>query len=175
LIERGKDYPVQTYTVYERRVAPEDLEERATDLVFVKEGFSFWALIAPALWFLFHGLWRGLFLYLVLSIGLAVALKLLGAPDKVTGWGELILNLIFAFEARDIYRASLERRDYVLKGVVSGRNLEECERRFLLEWIPEAQRERERMVAMASTGGTAAEAGRSQSVPVIGMFPAHGG
>lgn len=167
---------MQTYTVYERRVAPEDLEERASELVFVKEGFAFWALIAPALWFLFNGLWRGLLLYLALSVGLVVALTLLGASEQMVVGATLMLRLIFAFEARDIQRASLERRDYTLKGVVSGRNLEECERRFLMEWIPDAKRERERMAAMATTGGAApGETMRSQSVPVIGMFPAHGG
>ncbi|NJM35844.1 MAG: DUF2628 domain-containing protein, partial [Rhodomicrobium sp.] len=122
---------MQTYTVFERRVAPESIEERAAGLVFVKEGFAVWALFAPALWFLFNGLWRGLLLYLALSIGLVFALSSLGASDDVVAWGGLVLNLIFAFEARDIYRASLERRDYVLKGVVSGRSLDECERRFL--------------------------------------------
>ena len=167
---------MQTYTVYEKRVAPEDIDERATDLVFVKEGFSFWTLMAPALWFLLNGLWRGLLLYLALSIALMASLAQLGANEQVIGWTGLALNLIFAFEARDIYRASLERRDYVLKGVVSGRNLEESERRFLMEWLPQARRERERMASMALTGTPAAGGTlRSDPVPVIGMFPAHGG
>ncbi len=167
---------MQTYTVYEKRVAPEDIEERAGDLVFVKEGFSFWALIVPALWFLLNGVWRGLILYLVLSIALVVALTSLGASDEVLFWSGLVLNLIFAFEARDIHRDTLEHRGYVLRGVVSGRNLEEAERRFLLEWLPEARRERERVAAMAQTGTpTLANPGKGQSVPVIGMFPAHGG
>lgn len=167
---------MQTYTVHERRVPPEDLEERATDLVFVKEGFAIWAFIAPAIWFLVNGLWRGLLLYLVLSIGLMVALMALNANEQVMGWSALVLNLIFGLEARDIYRAALERRDYVLKGVVSGRNLEECERRFLMEWLPEAKRDRERMAAAAASGYaiTGDKAGQ-QAVPVIGMFPAHGG
>ncbi len=167
---------MQTYTVYEKRVAPEDIEERATDLVFIKEGFAFWALIAPALWFLINGLWRGLVLYLALSAGMVAALSLLGASDNLIAWGGFFLNLIFAFEARDIFRASLERRDYVLKGVVSGRNLEECERRFLMEWLPEAKRERERLATMAVTGAPApGNPAKAQGIPVIGMFPAHGG
>jgi Protein of unknown function (DUF2628) len=167
---------VQTYTVYERRVAPEDIEERATDLVFIKEGFSFWAFTVPALWFLLNGLWRGLLLYLVLSVVLMAGLAQLGASELLMGTAGLLLNLIFGFEARDIYRAALERQDYVLKGVVSGRNLEECERRFLLEWLPDSRRERDRMAAMAATGASGrGDASRSPSVPVIGMFPAHGG
>jgi hypothetical protein len=168
---------MQTYTVYERRVAPEDIEERAAELVFIKEGFAFWAFIAPPLWFLANRLWRGLGLYVVAGIALSTALTLLGAKDDVIGWAFFFLNLVFAYEARDIYRSSLERRDYVLKGVVSGRNQEECERRFLMEWLPEVRRDRERMAAMAATGSPPpASPGRTASgVPVIGMFPAHGG
>lgn len=168
---------MQTYTVFEKRVAPEDLEERAGDLVFVKEGFSFWTLLAPAIWLLVNRLWRGLLLYLLLSIGLVVALSELGDDGQFIFWGGMVINLIFAFEARDIYRASLERRGYVLRAVVSGPNLAECERRFLQEWLPAARREREHFASMAATGAPAGSgiAAPSGSVPVIGMFPAHGG
>lgn len=171
---------MQTYTVYEKRVAPEDLEERAASLIFVKEGFAVWALVFPALWFLFHRLWRGLFLYIFLSVGLTVLLMQLNAGEQAIAWGGFLLNIIFAFEARDIYRASLERRGYVMKGVVSGRNLEECERRYLMEWLPEARRERDRNIATApgasaGTGSAPAGGAPSSGVPVIGMFPAHGG
>jgi hypothetical protein len=167
---------VQTYTVHEPRVPPEDVEERAAALVFVKEGFSFWTLISPALWFLVNGLWRGLFYYLVLAIGLVVGLMQLGASEQVIAWGGLILNLIFAFEARDIHRASLERRGYVLKSVVSGRNLQECERRYLMEWLPQAQRDRERAAQKAAAAAASASTeGGPAPVPIIGMFPSHGG
>ena len=169
---------MQTYTVFEKRVAPEDLMERADGLVFVKEGFSFWTLVAPVVWLLFNRLWRGLALYLLLSISLVAALTQLGAGETLIGWGAMVINLIFAFEARDIYRASLERRGYALRAVVSGRNLEECERRFLMEWLPAANRERERMMSMAATGtlpGGGAVQPSGGDVPVIGMFPAHGG
>lgn len=165
---------MQTYTVYEKRVPPETLEERAEELVFVKEGFALWAFLLPALWFLVNRLWRGLLLYLALSIGLTLALGGLGAGEQALAWAGILLNVIFGFEARDIFRASLERRGYVLKGVVSGRNLEECERRYIMEWLPESRREKELMTvgAVSFPGGKAAT---SSGVPVIGMFPAHGG
>jgi hypothetical protein len=168
---------VQTYTVYEPRVPPEEVEERAAALVFVKEGFSFWTLIFPALWLLFHGLWRGLLAYLVLAGGLMAGLTQLGASEQVIAWGGFALNLIFAFEARDIKRASLERRGYVLKSVVSGRNLQECERRYLMEWLPQARRDRERAALTAATAATPAgtDGGGARPVPIIGMFPSHGG
>lgn len=167
---------MQTFTVYEQRVGADDIEERASGLVFVKEGFAFWALVAPALWLLVHRVWWGLLAYIVLSIALVVGLKAIGASEEAIAWGGLILNLIFAYEARDLYRGSLERKGYALTGVVSGRNLEECERRFLLEWLPEARGQRSRLMAMSGTGtplpGTPP---RVLGEPVIGMFPAHGG
>lgn len=165
---------MQTYTVYEKRVASDDMDERATDLVFVREGFVWLALIVPALWLLFHGLWRGLLLYLLLTTGLVVALTELGVNEQIIGLGNLVINLIFGFEARDIQRAALERRGYVLRAVVSGRSLAESEQRFIAEWLPAAKRERERLAA-ASAGRGTGDGIPSTSVPVIGMFPSHGG
>lgn len=169
---------MQTYTVYERRVPPEDVEERAAELVFVKEGFSLWTLLFAPLWLLVNGLWRALLLYILIVAGISVGLTELGVSEQVIGWANLLINLIFAFEARDLYRGSLERRGYVLKAVVSGRNLAECERRYLMEWLPHARRDRERTAAAAASGtGTAipgSDTGPS-SVPIIGMFPSHGG
>jgi hypothetical protein len=167
---------VQTYTVHEPSVGPEDIEERAGKLVFVKEGLALWALIAPGLWLLFNRVWWGLLAYVVLAGSRVAALTSKGAGEQIIAWGGLALNLIFAFEARDLYRGALERRGYALIGVVSGRNLEECERRFLQEWLPEARGQRSRLMAMSGTGtvlpGTPP---RLQGEPVIGMFPAHGG
>lgn len=166
---------MQTYTVYEKRVASDDMNERATDLEFVREGFTWLALVIPALWFLFHGLWRGLLLYLLLSIVLVSALTELGVSEQIVGFGGFVINLIFAFEARDIQRAALERNGYVLRAVVSGSSLAECERRFIAEWLPAAKRERERLAANSAAGNAGGAGVPTTSVPVIGMFPSHGG
>lgn len=166
---------MQTYTVYEKRVASDDMDERATDLVFVREGFTWLALIIPALWLLFHRLWRGLLLYLLLSIGIVTALTEMGVSEQIVGLSGFVINLIFAFEARDIQRAALERNGYILQAVVSGSSLAECERRFIAEWLPAAKRERERLAAASVAGNAGGEGVPPTSVPVIGMFPSHGG
>jgi hypothetical protein len=88
--------------VHEPRVAPEVIEDRAAKLVFLKEGFSFWALMSPFLWLLFNGLWRGLLVYLLLSVAVVAGLTYLGVGPQVVGWGSFVINLIFGFEARDI-------------------------------------------------------------------------
>jgi len=171
-----KGSPVQTYTVYEQRVGADIIEERANGLVFVKEGLAFWALVAPAIWLLVNRVWWGLLAYVVLSAALIGGLTALGASEQASVWGGLILNLIFAYEARDLYRGSLERKGYALLGIVSGRNLDECERRFLQEWLPEARGQRSRLMAMAGTGTPLpGSPSRVLGEPVIGMFPAHGG
>jgi hypothetical protein len=60
--------------------------------------------------------------------------------------------------------------------VVSGRNLEECERRFLQEWLPDARGQRSRLMAMSGAGTPLpGSPSRVLGEPVIGMFPAHGG
>ena len=51
------------------------------------------------------------------------------------------INLACGFEARNLHRSALARRDYELIGVVTGRDLEDAERRFLTEWLPEARKE----------------------------------
>ena len=103
-------------------------------------------------------------------------LMAIGASEQAIFWGGLVINLIFAYEARDLYRGSLERKGYGLIGIVSGRNLEECERRFLQEWLPEARGQRSRLMAMSGTGAPlAGTPSRLAGDQVIGMFPAHGG
>ncbi len=167
---------MQTYTVFEPRVGPEDIEERAGKLIFVKEGFSFWAFVAPALWLLVNRVWWGLLAYLVLAGAVIGALTAIGANEQVVFWGGLVINLLFGFEARDLYRGSLERKGFGLIGVVSGPSLEACERRFLQEWLPEAHGQRSRLMAMSATGAPGpGMASRVLGDPVIGMFPAHGG
>lgn len=166
---------MQTYTVYEKRVTSDDMDERATELEFVREGFAWLALLVPVIWFLVHGLWRGLLLYLLLTTGIVVALTGLGVSEQIVGYGGFVINLIFAFEARDIQRAALERRGYILQAVVSGSSLADCERRFIAEWLPAAKRERERPAVASASGNTGSDGVPPTSVPVIGMFPSHGG
>lgn len=159
---------MQTYTVHELRYATgADLESRAEKLVFVKEGFSIWAFLLPWLWFPLKGLWWGLIAYLLISGTIAMMLTLAGMPESVILWGGWIVNLIFAFEARDFQRRKLERNDYALKAVVSGRNLEECELRYLQEWLPDARVYQGHQTVTPPVGPSAL----ARSEPVIGMFP----
>jgi hypothetical protein len=130
---------VPTYTVHEPHPVAEDIDERATRLVFVKEGFAVLAFAIPALWLLLNRLWLALLLFLVVSVGLAALITYAGGSPTLAAWAMFVLNLIFGFEARNIHRGVLARKGYDVIGVVTGSDLEDAERRFLSEWLPETK------------------------------------
>jgi hypothetical protein len=130
-----------TYTVHEPRPVSGTLDERAMRLKFVKEGFAWLAFLIPALWLLLNRLWLELIAYIALTVGLVALLTYTGANQTAIAWAMFFINLAFGFEARNLHRSTLARRGYALIGVVTGRDLEDAERRFLTEWLPEARKE----------------------------------
>jgi hypothetical protein len=129
---------VPTYTVHEPQPAADTLDERATRLIFVKEGFAWLAFLAPFLWLLFNRLWREILVYILVTTGIFVLVRYAGGNNAAAGWIMLLINFAFGLEARNIYRAALARKGYAVVGVVTGRDLEDSERRFLSEWLPSA-------------------------------------
>jgi hypothetical protein len=61
-------------------------------------------------------------------------------------------QILFGFEAGSLHRAALERRGWRMAGTVAGRNLAECERRFLETWLPAQEQ------APASASATTSQA-----------------
>ncbi len=166
---------MQTYTVHEPHPAPEDITERAAGLVFIKEGFSPLAFLTAPFWLAFHRLWLELGVYIAAVAGIGALAQLTGATEQASGWAVFAVHLIAGFEARDLYRRALENEGYALRAVVSGRDLDECERRFFGEWLFDARADQARRAASPAhllPGGSLKPVHRE---PVIGMFPAHGG
>lgn len=170
-----KGQPVQTYTVYERRPAPENIERRVAKMVFVKEGFSFYAFLSPSIWLIVNHMWWEVAAFVGLSIILSGAMVFLGTPQEVTAVVNLGINLIFAFEARDLHRYSLERRGYLLIAVIAANSLDEAERRFLQEWLPAGKADHAQLTSMPGMDTGSGQAKPYRTEPVIGMFPTHGG
>lgn len=120
------------YTV----LAPPD-EASATDplkAVFVKDGFSWPALFFAAPWLIFRRMWLVLVLYLAVMIGLSVLIQRTGADQA--GFVVILLHILFALEANNLRRWTLERRGFRLAGVAEGRNLEEAELRWFAQREP---------------------------------------
>jgi hypothetical protein len=155
---------VPTYTVHEPHPIAEDIDERATRLVFIKEGFALFAFVMPVLWLLFNRLWLALILFLVVTVAVVGGVTYAGGNATAAAWASFILNLLFGFEARNIHRGVLSRKGYQLVGVVTGRDLEAAERRFLSEWLPDAQTTR-----VTAEPPTQTQSQSGGSVPSVGM------
>jgi hypothetical protein len=124
------------FTVYEPPDAPGDLVGRAERLVFVKDGFLWMAALFPAIWLLVKGLWLELIVFLAAVAAVTWGLEAAGMPNATTGMLLLAVQIVFGFEAGSLYGAALERRGWRMAGTVAGRDLTECERRFLEAWLP---------------------------------------
>jgi hypothetical protein len=122
------------YTVHEPPNAPASRIEKAEQLLFIKDGFSWVALFFTPLWFLFKGEWRGLLGYLVLAVLLAVIVDSEAHPAAAQTL-MLALSVIVGFEANNILRWSRGRRGWREIATVSGSNRDECERRFFDAWL----------------------------------------
>jgi hypothetical protein len=127
---------MRTYTVHEQPNPPADRIDRAEKLVFIKEGFSWPALVFAPIWLLLHRLWWPLLGYVVLSVALQVAQKALRLDPDAMGLVMFGVNLLVAFEADALRRWSLERKGWHTLATVSGRTAEDAERRFFDGWLP---------------------------------------
>jgi hypothetical protein len=123
------------FNVYEPPNASGDRVERAAKLVFVRDGFHWWAALVPAVWLLIKGLWPEFIAFVAGAGVLAWLLEAVGATPEVGGIIFFVIQLLIGFEAGLIYSSSLERRGWQLQGTVTGRRLEDCERSFLATWL----------------------------------------
>jgi hypothetical protein len=122
---------VLSFAVHEPPNPPADRVDRATDLVFVKDGFTWPAALFTPLWMLMHRLWWWFIGYLAL-------LALLGAllDRKLVIFGAVASSIVAGLEAAPLRMGSLGRRGWRNLGFVTGKTLSECERRFIEAWLP---------------------------------------
>jgi Protein of unknown function (DUF2628) len=131
---------VTVYSVYEPPDQAPEVLTRAEALAFVKEGFSWPALLVPVLWLLYQRMWLELILFVAVVIALG---WLLGQSDQgqaLFGWLSLGIVALFAAEANDLRGAALERRGWRHAGVAIGRSREAAELSFFRAWLPEQER-----------------------------------
>jgi hypothetical protein len=125
-----------TFTVHEPPNPPADRIERADKLVFVKDGFSWMAALFGPLWMLVNRLWWALLGYIVAVVALRLTQKYGGLTESTVGLMTFGMNLLIGFEADTLRRWALDRKGWNMLGAVSGRNRDECERRFFDGWLP---------------------------------------
>lgn len=156
-----------TYTVHEPTNPPSDRIDRAEGLVFVKDGFSWAAALFAPIWLLLHRMWWPLLGYIVLS-GLFELIR--WGTNVGSDWITLAvigLHLLIGFEADTLRRWTLDRSGARTLGSVSGRNADECERRFFEEWLPGQP-----LIAQPSGSGAAPLSGAPppRNSPIIGSL-----
>jgi hypothetical protein len=123
------------FTVHEPPNGPANRLDSAERLVFVKDGFSWLAAAVPPLWLLWKRMWLEFAIYAG-ATGLLVWLLTTAGATNISNAILIIVQIVFGFEAGALYSAALERRGWRLVGTVTGRNREDCERRFLEVWLP---------------------------------------
>jgi hypothetical protein len=123
-----------TFTVHQPPPKKGEAESAPERLVFVRDGFYFWAFLLAPLWLLVHRLWLALLGYLVLTIALAVLLAWSGVPTSVKSFATLLVAVLMGLEAASLWRWTLTRRGWKTLGFVVGEDAEMAERRFYAEW-----------------------------------------
>jgi len=157
------------YTVHEpppRGAAAPDPER----FVFVRDRFSFWALLLGPIWMLWHRMWVVLLGYGLVVAALGWVLRAMHAPATVALSVSTLLALLIGLEAATLRRFTLARRRFANVGVVVGDDLELAERRFFDVWT------RRRPGEGTPRGETPAGTVRMPQprADVLGLFPEPG-
>lgn len=100
--------------------------------LFVRDSFSFLALVMPLFWLLFHRLWFEAALILVVSVALGMAGQYWNIPGTVTVLMFLV-SLLVALEGANWRLAALRRRGYTDKGVIDADDRQEAETRYFAD------------------------------------------
>jgi len=152
------------YTVH----APDGEFEAPEDYLFVKDGFSWPALFVPILWILWHRLWLTLVWYVVFVLVVAWAGRLLG--DDIATLVAILGTLLFAFEANNMRRLSLESRGWDEVGSSFGKDITEAEARFYAgNSVHQAASDKSAIIARAAY--TPEHRPAATDEPILGLFP----
>lgn len=129
--------PVVTYTVHEPPQPQADRVDRADELVFVKDGFSWLTAVCPPLGLMSKNLWLELLAYVAAIAAVCTLLTWFGVDSNWIALAVLASGIFLGFEISTLERFYLDRQGFKTLGAVTGKNLAECERRFFETWLPD--------------------------------------
>ena len=109
----------------------------AERVVFLREKFSWAALFLGPLWLIWHALWLGLVLWLVLFFALSAAVVAFDLNRSLIAGAIVLPSLLLAFEATALRRRKLIHTGLREAGVVIAEDSEIAERRFFAAWEKE--------------------------------------
>lgn len=121
------------YTVHGLR--PDIYTARPGDrVVFIRDGFYFWAFAAGLIWLVWHRLWLALLGYIVVLIAVTFALALAGVFSGARLTVMLVISLLVGFEAASLWRWTLSRGKWRQLDIIVADDQEAAERRFFDHW-----------------------------------------
>ncbi|MFG1416752.1 DUF2628 domain-containing protein [Xanthobacter sp. V0B-10] len=156
-----------TFTVFSRTRPQDTVAAAEGRVVFVREAFSWLALLFAPLVLLYHRLWLVLLAYVAVSILLAVAHAAGGAPEASVEVVMIGFNLLVAFELPALRARKLARLGYVEEGVVIAPRRDIAEQRFFAAWTPRRPVPPETLAPRPAAAAPLVAPGPS----VIGAFP----
>ena len=171
-------------SVYTVHAPPERATGRLPEserIVFVRDGFSFWAFLVAPLWMLWHRMWIVLAGYIVVMAALETPMVLFGVSVTAKALVGFLIALLVGLEAGTLRRLTLRLRGWRNVGIVSGHDVEDAERRFFGNWMQLPPEKRGAAVPpplppappAASPSPPATPRG-PQAPDVIGLFPEPG-
>ena len=119
---------MRVYTAYEKSGPAGPGSD--SDVVLVKEGASFLAMILPLLWPLYHTMWLVLMGQLIIGAGLVAAHLFLGLGVLEVAIIAAAFMVAMGFQGNDLRRWTLGMKGYAFSGVVAGTDIAEAERRL---------------------------------------------
>ncbi|HZO45264.1 MAG TPA: DUF2628 domain-containing protein [Xanthobacteraceae bacterium] len=160
------------YTVHQPPLKKFEAAADPERFAFVRDGFSFWAFLLGPLWMLRHRMWLVLVGYIVVAVGMQLALQLVGASSGAATFAAFMLALLVGMEAGTLRRFTLGRRRWRNVGTIVGADRDTVERRFFDSWV-----RGETLAPITPSmprAATPAHRGASAAPDVIGLFPQPG-
>lgn len=121
---------MKLFTVHYRVETESSLSGLARDVVLVKDGFNWSALLFPSVWFLSKKMWFVFGVYLVIQATLLVIVFWAELPSEVLTITKVTGNLILGFEANNLQRWSLDRDRFRERETIAARDILAAEHRF---------------------------------------------
>jgi len=163
------------YTVHEPPLRAADTLADPDRIVFLRDGFYWWAFLLTPFWMARHRLWLVLVLYLLVSLVIEKALRIAGAGVTAITVVAMLISLLAGLEAGSLWRFTLNRRRWRNVGIVSGADVEDAEQRFFETWVREAEaRTAAPPAKMPEMAGYAPAVRSTENSGIIGLFPEPG-
>lgn len=108
-------------------LTPPDGDETNERAVFIRDGFSAWALLFHLFWLLWHRLWFAAALLFLIFVGLTAAAEAWPQWSFFSAVAWVVLVLFVALEGNAMRIAKKERQDWQIKAVIEAQNRDTAE------------------------------------------------